>query len=99
VTQIRVMVVGGDARVQHLPLGALSGVEEDALAVPAQQIAVVVAVPGRDLTGGAEDDEFAQGHRAGRYPGGHSNPRPPRTCAWTWKTVWPAPVPVLKTMR
>ena len=26
-------------------------------------------------------------------------PRPPRTCACAWKTVWPASRPVLKTMR
>lgn len=57
-----VQVVGGDPGAQHLALGALAGVEQDALAVPAQQVAVVVAVPGRDLARGAEDDEFAYGH-------------------------------------
>lgn len=82
-------VVRGDPGPQHLALGALAGVEEDALAVPAQQIAVVVAVPGGDLAGGAEHHQLAYGHGAGlRYPGGHWRPRPPRTCAWAWKTVW-----------
>ncbi len=28
----------------HLPLGALAGIEEDTLVVPAQQVAIVVAV-------------------------------------------------------
>ena len=36
-------VVARDAGEQHLALGALARVEEDALAVPAQQVAVVVA--------------------------------------------------------
>ncbi|CAM5668278.1 hypothetical protein SVIOM74S_08144 [Streptomyces violarus] len=57
-----VQVVGGDPGAQHLALCALAGVEQDALAVPAEQVAVVVAVPGRDLAGGPEDDEFAYGH-------------------------------------
>ncbi len=55
-------VVRGDAGPQHLALGPLARVEEDALAVPAQQIAVVVAVAGRHLTGGAEDHELSYGH-------------------------------------
>lgn len=61
-----VQVVRGDPGPQHLPLGALTGVEEQALPVPAQQIAVVVAVPGRDLAGGAEDHQFTYGQ--GRLP-------------------------------
>lgn len=55
-------VVGCDPSPQHLPLGALAGVEEDALAVPAQQIAVVVSVPGGNLAGGAEHHQFTYGH-------------------------------------
>ena len=61
VMQIRVMSRGRDPGVDHLPLGALARVEEQALAVPAQQVAVVVAGPGGHLAGGAEDDEFAHG--------------------------------------
>ena len=64
-----VQVVRGDPGAQHLALGALAGVEEDALAVPAQQVAVVVAVPGRDLARGAEDDQFPYG-QAAALPGG-----------------------------
>src|SRR5579862_4792721 len=32
-------------------------------------------------------------------PGGHSSRLPPSTCACTWKTVCPAPGPVLNTTR
>lgn len=45
----------------HLALCALAGVEEQALTVPQQQIAVVVTGPGGDLGGGAEDHEFTHG--------------------------------------
>lgn len=92
-----VQVVGRDTGAHHLPLGALAGVEEDALAVPAQHVAVVVTVPGRHLARGAQDDQFTYGQLA--YPGGQLRPRPPRTCACAWKTVWPAPLPVLKTIQ
>ncbi|MEV5405764.1 hypothetical protein AB0L20_24685, partial [Streptomyces albidoflavus] len=33
-------IQGGDPGAHHLALGALAGVEQDALAVPAQQVAV-----------------------------------------------------------
>ena len=36
--------------------------------------------------------------RAG-HPGGQVRDRPPRRCAWTCGTVWPASAPVLKTTR
>lgn len=95
-----VEVVGGDPGAQHLALGALAGIEEEALAVPAEEVAVVVAVPGGYLAGGTENHQFTSGQGAlPRQPGGHCMPRPPRRWAWAWKTVWPAPLPVLKTRR
>ncbi len=57
-------VGGGDAGVGHLPLGALAGVDEQALAVPAQQVAVVVALAGRHLARRPEHDELT--HRRDR---------------------------------
>ncbi len=33
------------------------------------------------------------------YPGGQLSPRPPSRCPWRWKTVCPAPLPVLNTSR
>ena len=36
---------------------------------------------------------------AAGQPGGQARPRPPRTCACTWKTVWPPSAPVLSTVR
>ena len=32
-------------------------------------------------------------------PGGQPRLRPPSTCMWMWKTVWPASSPLLKTSR
>ena len=61
--QIRVMSVAATPEQQQLPLGALAGVEEEAFAVPPQQIAVVVAGTGRRLGGGPQHDQFAGGHR------------------------------------
>ena len=50
---------------QHLPLGALARVEQHALGVPPQQVAVVVAVAGGGLAGRPEHHELAGRH--GRY--------------------------------
>ena len=72
-------VVRGDAGPQHLPLGALARVEQDALAVPAQQIAVVVAVPGGHLARGAQHHQFPDAQND--YPGGQLRPRPLSTWA------------------
>lgn len=46
-------------RVRHLPLRALAGIEEQALLAPSEQVPIVVALFGRHLARGAEDDEFA----------------------------------------
>jgi hypothetical protein len=48
-----------DAGDHQLALGALAGIEEDRLGVPAQQVTVLVAAAGRYLTGGAEDGQLA----------------------------------------
>ena len=50
-----------DSRVGHLPLGALARIEEQPLAVPPEEVTVVVAGPGGNLGGGAEDHEFTHG--------------------------------------
>src|SRR5690606_14470237 len=63
---------GGDPGVGHLATGALPGVEEVALPVPQEQVAVVVTRAGGHLRRRAEDDELT--HHAGEYrsasPGG-----------------------------
>ena len=40
----------------------------------------------------------AEARRAG-HPGGHVIALPPSRCRWVWKTVCPAPAPVLNTSR
>src|SRR4029453_5687349 len=49
---------GRHACVDHLTLGALSRIEENALAIPAEQVSVVIARSRRDLGGGSEENEF-----------------------------------------
>jgi len=56
-------LVRGDTGEEHLPLGALARIEEDALPVPEQYVAVVVPRPGGHLGGGAEDHELAHGSK------------------------------------
>ncbi len=51
-------VGGRHPRVDQLTLGPLTGIEEETLAVPAQEIAVVVAVAGGHLAGGAQNNEL-----------------------------------------
>jgi hypothetical protein len=55
-------LVRGDAGEQHLPLGALARVEQQARVVPAQEVPVVIAGAGRRLARGAEDDQLTVGH-------------------------------------
>jgi hypothetical protein len=50
------------AREEHLSLRAFSRIEEQPLAVPPQQIAVLVAALRRRLTGSSEDDQLTVGH-------------------------------------
>ncbi|MBB5748756.1 hypothetical protein GGQ69_001045 [Micrococcus sp. TA1] len=57
---------GCHAREGHLPLGSLAGIEQEPLAVPQQQVAVLVALTGGDLRGGAEDHEFSHAPRLAR---------------------------------
>jgi len=52
---------GRNAGVDHLPLGALAGIEEQALTVPKKQVTVVIALPRRHLRGGTEDYQFTHG--------------------------------------
>ena len=52
-------VGGRDPGLQHLALGAFAGVEQDPLAVPAQEVAVLVAIARGHLAGGAQHDEFS----------------------------------------
>jgi hypothetical protein len=51
-------LAGPHARQQHLPLGALARVEQQALAVPPQQVTVVVAGPRGRLARGPEDHQL-----------------------------------------
>ena len=43
----------------HLALGPFPGIEEQTAPVPPNEVAVVVAVACRDLTGGSEDDQLS----------------------------------------
>src|SRR5205807_334289 len=57
----------GDGRRRHagqeqLALGALAGVEQHSFGVPAQEVAVVVAVAGGGLAGRPQHDELPGGH-------------------------------------
>jgi hypothetical protein len=52
---------GRNTGVDHLALGPLTRIKQDALAVEPQQVAVVVAGPGRDLGGCAEHHQFTHG--------------------------------------
>jgi hypothetical protein len=56
---------GGQLAEGHLALGSFAGVEEEALVVPAQEIAVVVAAAGRNLGRRPEGQEFAVAHEGG----------------------------------
>ena len=55
-------LAGGDTGEQHLPLGALAGVEQDPLGVPAQEVAVMVAGPGGRLARRPQHHQFTCGH-------------------------------------
>ena len=56
---------GRDTGERELALGALTRIEEDRLAVPAEQIPVVVAVMRRRLTRRSQHDEFTFAHSTG----------------------------------
>ena len=58
--QMAVMTDDEIASVQQLPLRALARVEEDGLAVPPQQVAVVVALRRGHLASRAEHDELSR---------------------------------------
>src|SRR5699024_5149584 len=63
--------VGGCLAGQvHLSLGAFSGVEQDAVGVPTQEVGVVVASAGGYGAGGSQDEEFTHRHvhDPGTYP-------------------------------
>jgi hypothetical protein len=45
----------GHAREQHLPLGSLSGVEQQPFVIPSQEVAVVIAASGGRLARRAEN--------------------------------------------
>src|SRR5689334_12220212 len=51
---------GGDPGVQHLPLGPLPRIEQEAVLVPAQEVAVLRAFTRRHLAAGTEDDQLPQ---------------------------------------
>jgi hypothetical protein len=52
----------GHAGEQHLALGSLPRVKQQAFSVPAQEVAVVVAVPGGRLARRAENNQLTIGH-------------------------------------
>jgi hypothetical protein len=49
---------------RQLPLAPFPWIEQQALAVPAQQVSVVVAMTGGHLTGGTEHDQLPDRHRS-----------------------------------
>ena len=51
-----------DVGERQLALRALAWVEQNAFAVPAQQVSIVVAVTGRRLARGSQNNQFAFGH-------------------------------------
>jgi hypothetical protein len=51
-----------DPGEQHLPLGSLARVEQDPLAIPAQQVPIVVTAAGGRLTGRAKYYQLTAGH-------------------------------------
>lgn len=53
---------GADVCVSHLSLCAFAGVEEYAVIVPFEEIAVVISLACRHLRGSAKYDEFSCGH-------------------------------------
>ena len=53
-----------DAGQRQLPLGPLPRIEQQPLAVPAQQVSVVVAMTGGHLTGGTEHEQLPDRHRS-----------------------------------
>ena len=59
--------------VQHLPLRALPRIEEEALGIPAQEVAVLVALSRRHLTAGAQHNQFTHGHTVLRQPSAATN--------------------------
>ena len=59
-----------DPGEQHLPLGSLARVEQQALAVPAQQVAVVAAAARGRLARRAKDHKLARGHGIRPYAEG-----------------------------
>jgi len=58
-----------DPGEDHLPLGALTRVEQQPLAVPAQQVAVVVTAAGRRLARRAKNHQFTIRHDIRPYAG------------------------------
>ena len=65
---------------QQLPLGALAGVEQEALGVPAQQVAVVVAGAGGRLAGRAQHHQLTIGHVGGAVAAGRAGRADPTAC-------------------
>src|SRR5207244_7182232 len=63
-------VGGADTGLQHLPLGALTRVEQQALTVPAQEVSVMSAGAGRYLARGSEHHQLT--HRNRPPPAGWS---------------------------
>ena len=63
---------------QHLSLGAFAGVEQQALVVPTEEVAVVVAKPGGRLARRPQHHQFPSCHvcllRYGRYARYRRNP-------------------------
>ena len=58
---------GSDPGEQHLPLGPLAWVKQPSLAIPPQQVAVVVAAPGRCLARRTQNHQFAVRHSTRPY--------------------------------
>src|SRR5579863_10057732 len=68
----------GDPGEQHLPLGSLPRIEQHPLAVPAQQVPVVVTAAGGRLTGRAKNHQLTTGHDTRPYA---KRPAPPTRVA------------------
>ena len=60
--QIIVIDAVDDVRQRQLSLGALARIEQDDLIVPAQHVAVVVAIPRRHLARRTQDHQLSGSH-------------------------------------
>src|SRR5215475_3367212 len=86
-------MAGRHAGELHLALRSLPRIEQQALAVPPEEVAVVVAAASRNLARGAENHEFPVGHGTDPTPGRQSV-RADRIIPWEQVTYLAASDPL-----